>query len=51
MSDAIRFGIAGLGMGRSRAEACTKTPGAELVAVCDIWEERGREDGAGRPKA
>ncbi len=43
MSDAVRFGIVGLGMGRGRAQACTTTPGAELVAVCDIWEERGRD--------
>ncbi len=43
MSDEIRFGICGLGMGRGRAEVVTQTPGAILVAVCDLLEERGRE--------
>ncbi len=43
MSDVVRFGIVGLGMGRPRAEECTTTPGAQLAAVCDTWEERGRD--------
>jgi len=42
MGGEIRFGIVGLGMGRNRANIVTQTPGAKLVAVCDIWEERGR---------
>ncbi|HPP11741.1 MAG TPA: Gfo/Idh/MocA family oxidoreductase, partial [bacterium] len=42
MANEIRFGIVGLGMGRGRAEIATRTPGAKLVAVCDIWEERGK---------
>ena len=43
MADKVRFGILGLGMGRGKAEICTKTEGAELVAICDIWEERALE--------
>ena len=42
MPDKLRFAIVGLGMGRDRAEKCMHTEGAELVAVCDFWEERGR---------
>ena len=42
MHDNVRFGIVGLGMGMGRARACTQTKGAELVAVCDVWEERGK---------
>lgn len=41
MADEVRFGIVGLGMGRDRANKAAKTPGARLVAVCDILEERG----------
>ncbi|MCM8821347.1 MAG: Gfo/Idh/MocA family oxidoreductase [Candidatus Omnitrophica bacterium] len=37
---AIGFGIVGLGMGYSRAKQVINTEGAELVAVCDINEER-----------
>ena len=40
MAENVRFGVVGLGMGMGRARSCTKTKGAELVAVCDIWEER-----------
>ncbi len=43
MAATVRFGIVGLGMGRGRAQIVKDTPGAELVAVCDIWEERGRQ--------
>ena len=42
MAEEVRFAIVGLGMGRDRAEKCSQTPGARLVAVCDSWEERGR---------
>ena len=42
MTDTVRFGIVGLGMGRHRAGIAAQTPGAKLVAVCDLWEERGR---------
>ena len=41
MADEVRFGIVGLGMGRDRANKAVNTPGARLVAVCDILEERG----------
>jgi len=41
MADDVRFGIVGLGMGSDRAKKAANTPGAQLVAVCDILEERG----------
>lgn len=40
MSDAIRFAVVGLGMGRGRSNICANTPGAELAVVCDVWDER-----------
>ena len=43
MAKAIRFAVVGLGMGKGRSEVCRGTPGAELAAVCDLSEERGRE--------
>ena len=43
MAQAIRFAVVGLGMGKGRSEICRQTPGAELAAVCDLSEERGRE--------
>ncbi len=43
MADVLRFGIVGLGMGRARANLIPETPGAELIAVCDVWEERGQK--------
>ena len=43
MAQAIRFAVVGLGMGKGRSESCRQTPGAELAAVCDLSEERGRE--------
>jgi len=42
-TDEVGFGIIGLGIGRSRAKFCVDTPGANLVAVCDLDEERGRK--------
>ncbi len=36
----IGFGIAGLGMGHSRAGLVTRTDGARLIAVCDLNEDR-----------
>ena len=42
MAKAIRFAVVGLGMGRKRSEICRQTSGAELAAVCDLSEERGR---------
>lgn len=41
MADEVCFGIVGLGMGRDRANKAADTPGAKLVAVCDIAEDRG----------
>ncbi len=43
MAETLRFGIVGLGMGGARAKLVPDTEGAELVAVCDIWEERGQK--------
>ena len=43
MAKAIRFAVVGLGMGKGRSEICRQTTGAELTAVCDLSEERGRE--------
>jgi len=42
MRDEVGFAIVGLGMGRDRAEKCQETAGAQLVAVCDSCEKRGR---------
>jgi predicted dehydrogenase len=36
----LGFAVVGLGMGRNRAREVVATPGAKLVAVCDINEER-----------
>src|SRR5688500_8359255 len=41
MAEVIRFGIVGTGMGFDRARKASKTPGAQLVAVCTLDEERG----------
>lgn len=43
MTKSVRFAVVGLGMGKKRAEQCAQTPGAELAAVCDISENRGRK--------
>ena len=43
MADDIRFAIVGTGMGYGRARRVTETPGARLVAVCTLDEERGRK--------
>lgn len=43
MSDEIRFGIVGLGMGSNRAKVASQTSGAKLVCVCDIVEERAKK--------
>ena len=43
MSDLVRFGILGLGMGSVRAETATKTPGAELACVCSLDEAQAIE--------
>ena len=36
----VRFGIMGLGVGSSRAKFAANAEGAELVAVCDLQEEK-----------
>lgn len=40
--DPVRFVVVGLGMGHSRAKMIQDTPGARLVGVCDIVEERAQ---------
>ena len=42
----IRFGVVGLGMGHNRAVLISRTPGARLVAVCDLDEARCRRTAA-----
>ena len=42
MADEVRFGVLGMGMGRSRSKTVVQTPGAKLQVVCDIREERVR---------
>jgi UDP-N-acetyl-2-amino-2-deoxyglucuronate dehydrogenase len=41
--DVVRFGILGLGMGRNRAQAATQAPGAKLVCICSLEEEKAEE--------
>lgn len=43
MKKEIGFGVIGLGMGANRCEMISQTPGAKLVAVADINEERVKE--------
>ena len=40
MSEEIGFAVIGLGMGKHHCRAITTAPGARLVAVCDLDEER-----------
>jgi len=40
MSQDVGFAVVGLGMGRHHCKAIQTAPGARLVAVCDIDEER-----------
>jgi predicted dehydrogenase len=42
MADEVRFGIVGLGVGRSRAKMALEARGARLVCVCDLQEEKVR---------
>ena len=39
----IRVGVVGVGRGKSFAQSASGAVGMELVALCDIWEERLRE--------
>ncbi len=41
-ADPVRFVVVGLGMGHKRAGEVTETPGAKLLGVCDIREERAK---------
>ncbi len=41
----IRVGVIGVGRGQSYASGATKHVGMELVAICDIWEEKLKEVG------
>ncbi len=43
--DPVRFVVVGLGMGHGRSMMITKTPGARLVGVCDVVEERAKRTG------
>jgi predicted dehydrogenase len=43
--DPVGFVVVGLGMGHNRARTVTQTPGARLVGVCDLVEERGQRSG------
>jgi len=43
MGEPLRFGVIGLGVGMSRARMVKKTEGAELIAVCDLKEDRRRK--------
>jgi predicted dehydrogenase/sugar phosphate isomerase/epimerase len=40
--DPVGFVVVGLGMGHNRARTVTQTPGARLVGVCDLVEERAQ---------
>jgi len=42
MTEDLGFAIVGLGMGANRARTATKTPGAKLVCVCDLVEEKAK---------
>ncbi|MFH1570149.1 MAG: Gfo/Idh/MocA family oxidoreductase [Gemmatimonadota bacterium] len=41
----IKVGVIGVGRGSSFAQAATDVVGMELVALCDLWEEKLREVG------
>jgi predicted dehydrogenase len=40
--ETVGFGVIGLGVGASRARLVTETPGARLVAVCDLNDQRAQ---------
>ena len=43
MADPMRFAVIGInGQGRAHLKALKETPGAELVAVCDVNEEAAK---------
>ena len=43
--DKIKVGVIGVGRGNSFAQAATDVVGMELVALCDLWEEKLEEVG------
>jgi len=43
LSDPVKFGILGLGVGAGRARLVSETEDAELVCVCDLQEEKARQ--------
>ena len=43
MSEEVRFGIVGLGMGANRSKIISQTPGAKLVCVCSIQEDKAQQ--------
>ena len=43
MSDQVKFGILGLGMGAVRARLIANTEDAELVCVCDLQEAKAKQ--------
>ena len=42
MANEVKFGILGLGVGSSRAKIAANTPGARLVCVSDLQEEKAK---------
>ncbi len=44
-ADPVGFVVVGLGMGSVRSKDVTETPGARLVGVCDLQEERAARSG------
>ncbi|MSR84692.1 MAG: Gfo/Idh/MocA family oxidoreductase [Candidatus Latescibacteria bacterium] len=45
MQKKIRVGVVGVGRGQSFAQGASAAVGMELVALCDLWEEKLREVG------
>ena len=43
MADEVRFGIIGLGVGAGRARRAAQTPGAKLICICSLEEEKAKK--------
>jgi len=43
MADKVRVGIVGMGIGRPNARAIAQNPRGEVVALCDLVEERMKD--------
>jgi UDP-N-acetyl-2-amino-2-deoxyglucuronate dehydrogenase len=41
----VGFVVVGLGMGHNRSRSVVETPGARLIGVCDVREDRARRSG------